>query len=139
MATVNSNTYEKQQAAKITLDPGIANSTIHVMSTVYEANALAANDTINLFTLPKGAVIHGISAAFDKLGTGTTLDIGDSVKADRYIDGADTATAAGFTNSITVDGMGYVIGTNEGDNVVLAKNLGAAATGTIKVTCFYAV
>ena len=139
MATVNSTTYEKQQAAKIAIDPGIANSTLHVTSTVYEANALAANDTINLFTLPKGAVIHGMNVAFDKLGTGTTLVVGDKHDPDRYIDGADTATAAGFTNSMAVDGMGYVIGSNEDDDVIQATNLGATATGTIKVTCFYAI
>ena len=139
MATVNSTTYAAQAAGKMALNAGIANSAIKVISTTYEASSLAANDIINLFELPKGAVVMDLIVAFDDLGTGTTLDVGDSNDVDRYIDGADTATAAGAARMSLADGFGYRIGTNTGDNVIQAKNLGGAATGTIKAVCFYAL
>lgn len=141
MTTVNSTTYAAQTAGKIALDPGIANSSLHVISTEYEASALPANDVINLFKLPKGAIIHGMTAAFDDLGTGTSLDIGDAGDVDRYFDGIDTATAAGSVSNVLVAGLGYKIGTDttNDDTIIQAKNLGAAATGTLKVVCYYAM
>jgi hypothetical protein len=139
MATVKSTTFAAQEAGKMALDAGIANVGLHVIATSYEASSLAANDIINLFKLPKGAVIYGMDVYFDDLGTGTTLDVGDSNDVDRYIDGADTATAAGAAHISLADAIGYRIGTNAGDDVVTAKNLGASATGTIKVVCTYAL
>lgn len=139
MATVNSTTYAAQASGKMSLDAGIASAAIKVISTTYEASALSANDVINLFVLPKGAVVMDLIVAFDDLGTGTSLDVGDSNDVDRYIDGADTATSAGAARMTLADGFGYRIGTNTGDNVIQAKNLGGAATGTIKAVCFYAL
>lgn len=139
MATVNSTTYAAQAAGKIALDAGINHTGLLVASTTYEATALAADDVINLFELPKGAIVHNFIVSFDDLGTGTTLDIGDAVDADRYVDGADTATAAGSKVGILPDGAGYKIGTAAGDEIIKATNLGAAATGTIKVACIYAI
>ena len=138
MATVNSTTYAAQIADKIALNPGVNHTGLLVASTTYEASSLAANDVINLFKLPVGAVVHNFIVSFDDLGTGTSLDIGDSKDADRYVDGADTATAAGSKVGILVDGAGYTI-TGNGDDVIIATNLGGAATGTIKVACFYAI
>lgn len=139
MATVNSTTYAAQDAGKMALNAGVANVGLHVISTSYEASSLAANDIINLFKMPKGAVIYGLDVYFDDLGTGTTLDVGDSNDVDRYIDGADTATAAGAAHITLADAIGYRIGTNTGDDVITAKNLGGSATGTIKAVCTYAL
>lgn len=138
MAVKNSTTYDAQVTPGKVLGAGVCSGTVKVISTEYEASALAANDVINLFKLPKGSVICNMIISFDDLGTGTTLDIGDSNDVDRYCDGIDTATAAGSSSGVMVEGNGYVIGTNEGDDIITAKNLGASATGTIKVTCLYA-
>lgn len=139
MSTVNSTQYQAQYGGSMALDPGVINSGLKVMSAEYEASALAANDVINVIKMPIGAVIHDLIVDFDDLGTGTTLDVGDSADADRYIDGADTATAAGTARLSAIAGRGYRIGTATGDNIIQAKNLGAAATGTIKFTVVYAV
>lgn len=139
MSEVNSTTYAAQAAGKLSLSSGIISASVHSATTEYEASALAANDVINLFALPIGAVILDLIVDFDDLGTGTTLDVGDSNDIDRYIDGADTATAAGIARLGAIAGRGYRIGTNTGDNVIQAKNLGAAATGTIKATVLYAL
>jgi hypothetical protein len=141
MATYNSTTYEAQLAAKVELAQGIANATLHCATTTYEASSTAANSIINLFKLPKGAAIKNFVVAFDDLGTGVTVDIGDAGDVDRYVDGLDVATAAGSHVGCLVDGVNYIIGTDteNDDTIVTAKILGAAATGTLKVSCYYAM
>lgn len=138
MATFNSTTYDAQASGKLVLDQGVVKSTLHVASTVYEAEATAANSIINLFKLPDNVVIQGFKLQFDALGTSVTVDVGDAVDADRYIDGANAATA-GTNTALTIDGLGYRIGTNEGDNLITLTILGAAATGTIKAVCYYSM
>ena len=141
MSTVNSTTYAAQEAGKIALAQGVADASLHVVTTTYEASAAAANTVINLFKLAKGAVIQNFVVAHDDLGTGVTIDIGDAGDEDRYVDGLAVATAAGSTTGVLVDGLGYVIGTDaeHDDTVVTAKILGSAATGTLKVACYYSM
>lgn len=138
MATFNSTTYEAQASGKLALDQGVANSTLHVATTTFEAAATAANSVINLFKLPDNVVIQDIKLYFDALGSGVTVDVGDALDADRYIDGANVA-AAGTNNALTINGQGYRIGTAEGDDLITMTVLGAAATGTIKAVCIYAM
>jgi hypothetical protein len=142
MATVNGVNYTKYLANEGNwIDQGKVKDFIHVDSDTYEASALAQGSTIAMGTqLPAGAIIHGITLAFDDLGTGVTIDVGDSNDADRYKDGVDVSTAAGSDTGVLVDGLGYVIGTNTGDNIILVTIVGATgvtATGTIKLTTFY--
>lgn len=141
MATVNSTTYEAQVAGKVALSQGVADATLHCVTTTYEASATASGTIINLFKLQKDAVIQNFVVAFDDLGTGVTLDIGDAGDADRYVDGLDVATAAGSAVGIKADGLGYITGTDteNDDTLIIATVGGAAATGTIKVTCYYAM
>lgn len=141
MTTVNSTTYEAQAAGKVTLSQGVADATLHSITTTYEASGAAANTVINLFKLQKDAVVQNFVVAYDDLGTGVTIDIGDAGDTDRYVDGLDVATAAGSKTGILVDGLGYVIGTDaeNDDTVITAKVLGGAATGTLKVTCYYSM
>ena len=72
------------------------------------------------------------------MGNGLTIDVGDSDTVDRYIDGADVATAAGSASMTDVDGFMYEIGTNDGDDIIQAKLLGGAGTGTLKTVVVYA-
>ena len=141
MTTVNSTTYEAQTAGKVALSQGVADATLHVVTTTYEASAAASGTVINLFKLQKGVTIQNFVVAHDDLGTGVTLDIGDAGDADRYVDGLDVATAAGSATGILVDGLGYTTGTDttNDDTLITATVGGGAATGTIKVTCYYAM
>lgn len=138
MATYNSTAYEAQVSGKLTLDQGVIKSTLHVASTTYEANAAASGSVINLFKLPNNVVIQDIKLYFDALGTSVTLDVGDALDPDRYIDGVVAATI-GTSNALTIDGQGYRTGTNEGDDLITLTIGGAAATGTIKAVCYYAM
>lgn len=141
MTTVNSDIYAAQVAGKISLSQGIADATLHCVTATYETSSTAANTVINLFKLQKGVVIQNFVVAYDDLGTGVTLDIGDEGDVDRYVDGVSVSTSAGSTVGVLVDGLGYVIGTDaeHDDTIVTAKILGAAATGTLKVTCYYSM
>ena len=128
------------------IDGSQVGGTIKFMYDEYVASSLAASDIITVGApLPNGAMVLDIIVNFGDLGTGTTLDVGDSNDVDRYLDGVDTATAAGkskmsgSTATIgPIGGIGYVIGTNSGDNQIIATNLGASATGTIKFQIIYA-
>ena len=137
MTTVDSKTYEAQKAGKIALPSGVEHTTLLISSTEFEATAMSAGTTVNLFELPIDAKIHNFLVSYDALGAGTALDIGDSNDTDRYVDGL-TTTSAGSASGILPDGCGYAIGTNEGDNVITATTAGTA-TGTVKVVCFYAI
>lgn len=140
MATVNSNVYDAQLSAGIVFSQGVTDATLHCVTATYEASSTAANTIINLFKLPKGVVIQNIVVAFDALGSGTSMDIGDAGDVDKYVDGV-TTTSAGSAVGVLPDGLGYVIGTDteHDDTIVTAKVLGGSATGTIKVTCYYSM
>lgn len=118
-------------------------SGVYVIKDTYEASSLAANDVIQVGDLlPQGAMVTRIVVIHDDLGTSTTMDVGDSTDVDRYIDGADTATAAAvaqFPNATCINGVGYKIGTNAGDDQIQITNLGASATGTIEIIIEYAL
>ena len=140
MATVNSNVYAAQVEAGIAFSQGVTDATLHCVVATYEASSAAANTVINLFKLPKNVVIQNIVVAFDALGSGTSMDIGDVGDVDRYVDGV-TTTSAGSAAGILPDGLGYVTGTDatHDDTVITAKIIGGSATGTIKVACYYSM
>lgn len=108
----------------------------------YELASLSANDVIELGnTLPDGALIVDIIVHHDALGTSTSLDIGDTNDVDRYLDGIDTTSAGSVSVADESDtaftGVGYVVGTNSGDDQITAKLLGAAGTGTVHIYILY--
>lgn len=140
MATVNSNIYEAQLDGKIVFSQGVTDATLHCVTATYEASSTAANTVINLFKLPKDVVIQNMVVAFDALGSGTSMDIGDAGDVDKYVDGV-TTTSAGSAVGVLPDGLGYIIGSDaeHDDTIVTAKILGGAATGTIKVACYYSM
>lgn len=140
MATVNSNIYEAQLDGKIVFSQGVTDATLHCVTATYEASSTAVNTVINLFKLPKDVVIQNMVVAFDALGSGTSMDIGDAGDVDKYVDGV-TTTSAGSAVGVLPDGLGYIIGSDaeHDDTIVTAKILGGAATGTIKVACYYSM
>jgi hypothetical protein len=151
MADVYSNVATIQNAPHVGdsfNNPQRAGGKVRVVQASYEAAALAANDVIRVCRLRKGdEVLMNSFVMFDDLGTGTTLDIGDddpldtggAGDVDRYADGIDTAAAAAVFvfNDVTacIDKVPYTI---QADCWLTAKNLGAAATGTLKFTIFIA-
>lgn len=108
-----------------------------------ELSAAPANDLIFLARLPSNTVLDpdGCICWFDDLGTGVTMDVGDTTNVDGLVDGQDVAAAAGSFNLMkTVDVALYFeplwkvleMASDPGGHIDLyAKILGAAATGTV--------
>lgn len=125
------------------LNSGLNKAKKCFMYDTYEASGLVANEVIHVGDkLPVGSVVTRIDVVFDDLGSGTSIDVGDADDIDRYIDGADTASAASsasFPNVTCIAGVGYEITGEDGDDQIQIKNLGGTATGTIKVFIEYAI
>ena len=128
---VNVTKYDAGAQGDYAINKGLVNANLEVWLDSYEASALASGSTIDVAHLPDGAIVVDTEIAWDALGTSRTLALGDSDDPDRYITAAD-ASSAGSARGARVDGKGYVIGTNDGDNVVQILTAGGTATGTIK-------
>ena len=135
MATVKSTTYTAQEDGKMSLSQGVAFSSLKVISGEYEAAAAASGTVIDLCKLPKGAVIHDVILDTDALGTDVTLKAGDGADDDRYIGATAAATAVQLKAGVN---KGYRIGQATGDDLITATVGGAAATGTIHFTVYFA-
>lgn len=136
MTAVNTDTYEAQAGGKMALSQGVAFAPLKVVSGSYTAAAAASGTVINLCKLPKGAVIHDVILDVAALGASSTVKVGDGADDDRYI--AATSSANATTLRTGVAGKGYRIGTNAGDDALIATTGGAAITGKVAFTVIYA-
>jgi len=122
------------------IDQGLIKSGLKVWSDTYAAiGSESATSTIQLATLPAGAVVQNVTVSWANVGAATaTLDIGDSNDADRYVTALDIATAGNATG-INVAGTQYAIGTNTGDTAIIGTiNVADIdAVGDIKLTVYY--
>jgi len=119
---------------------GLIKSSVKVWSDTYTTiGSESATSTIHLATLPAGAVVQGIIAAWGNVGAATsTIDIGDSDDVNRYATALDIATA-GNSSTIEDSGAQYEIGTNTGDTEIIATvNVADIdAIGDIKLAVLY--
>ena len=104
----------------------------------YEASSLASGSDITVARLPKGAKVYDIIVHFDSLGGSSTISVGDSADADRYITATSTASAGQMSMSQegAIAGFGYE---NTDETNVLLTTGGASITGTIKTAVIYSV
>ena len=137
---VNTTKYEAGTSDATWIDQGLIKSSLKVWSDTYAAiGSESATSTIQLATLPAGAVVHCITASWANIGAATaTIHIGDSDTADRYATSLDIATAGNYTG-INVAGTQYAIGTNAGDTDIIATiNVADIdAVGDLKLTVYY--
>ncbi len=123
------------------LAKGLFDGRLKVITDIYEAAALEAGSTIKVGgLLPKGARIKEIVLHTDNLQNNTTLAVGDSDTADRYIVAIDHGAAALISRipAAAIAGRDYVIGTATGDNQIVITTAAGEATGTIKIDIIYA-
>jgi hypothetical protein len=99
----------------------------------YEFSSTAAGTDVYVGAeLPAGHRVVGMKLNTDALGGSTTISVGDTASAARYLAATDTSSAVN-NDSIVIDGMGYVIGTATGDEQLLCHLTGGTATGTLKI------
>jgi len=122
------------------LAKGTLGGRVRVMSERITFAADALTDTVELFrNLRAGSRILGLEIHNAALGAGTTLDIGDSDTADRYT-AAPIAmdTAASENGPLPTAALNYVVGTNVGDDLIVATLVaGAVWTGQLDVNLYY--
>ena len=121
-----------------TVDAGYIKAPQRIMFDSYTCAALANPSTITVGDkLPVGAVIHNIRMVNAALGASTTISIGDSASAARYLAATSTAAAAVVQMAVQA-GFGYKV-TGTTDNRIILTLGGAAATGLIVVQIEYSV
>lgn len=105
----------------------------------YEASSLAAGSDITIARLPAGATVYDVTIVHDALGASSTLQVGDSADADRYITATASTAANGkiiMSEDGVIGGFGYE---NSSATDVLITTAGATISGTIKSAVYYTV
>lgn len=113
----------------------IEHGKVRVFSDTYEASSLAAGSDITIARLPKNSAVVDIALYHDALGASSTLSVGDSGDADRYVLAGSTSSA-GVLRMDAVDGCGYE---NTAQTDLLITTAGATISGTIKIVVKYLV
>lgn len=124
------------------LEQGKNHGDLHTIFDSYELLSTASGTIIQLGDLiPAGASVYNVIVMTDALGASTTIKVGDSNDDDRYLVAYDSSSAARKTLQADgpIDNNGYVIGTNSGDNQIIATVGGATATGTLYIWIVYSV
>lgn len=128
---------------------------LRVARGTYEAASLAADDVIEMFSLPNGARILEGTLCHDALGAGTTLAVGHAAYTDSSgstvaADADEFKAAAASTSAQCVAvaatlalgaGVEVDLDGEDADNeyVVTVTLAGATGTGTIQLTMYYVV
>ena len=122
----------------VNADSGEWSGKLRVQYDTYEASSLASGSDISVARLPKGAKVYDIVVHFDALGGSSTVSVGDSDAAARYIAATSTASAGQMSMSQegAIGGVGYE---QTAETDILLTTGGAAITGTIKCAVFYTV
>lgn len=137
MASVKGSNFTKRTASPIEKVVASENhGRLRVQYDTYEASSLASGSDISVARLPSGAVVYDIIVHFDALGGSSTISVGDSGAAARYIAATSTASAGQMAMSQegAIDGVGYE---NTAETDVLLTTGGASISGTIKTIVIY--
>ena len=122
----------------VNADSGEWSGKLRVQYDTYEASSLASGSDISVARLPKGAKVYDIVVHFDALGGSSTVSVGDSDAAARYIAATSVSSAGQMSMSQegAIDGVGYE---QTAETDILLTTGSAAITGTIKCAVFYTV
>ena len=124
-----------------------AGGKLRVFHDTYEASSLASGSDITIARVPINATIHDVIIKADALAGSSTLTVGDSDDADRFLGIVGTWNVAGQSQSMLagsstgaptppVTGLGYRT-TAETD--ILITTGGATISGTIYSWVIYSV
>ena len=133
---INVTKYDKGAQGDNSIDQGLVRSTQEINTDKYVMAGLPANDTVVMAVLPNGAKVWQVVMYHDALGASTGLKVGDSTDDQRYIN-SSASIAGGVRTQSNRPPVGYVIGTNEGDDRILVTLTGGAGTGEVKLVITY--
>lgn len=118
-------------------------SPMMVWHDTYEASSLVSGSDITIARIPAGATIHDVIVKADALGGSSTLTVGDSGDADRFLAAVGTWNAAGQAQSMlagstaantAVAGLGYKVSSATDLKITTG---GATISGTIYFWVYY--
>ena len=146
MASVKGVNYTKITADPIEkVDSEVLGGKLRVSYDSYEASSLASGSDITIGRIPTNATIMDVVLKCDALGGSSTLTVGDSGDADRYLAAVGTWNAAGQTQSMlggstaantAMTGLGYR--TTASTDIVITTG-GATISGSIHCWVMYTV
>lgn len=142
MATINGNNYD----VAVNFDPssdnklaqGIWGGKVRVQVDEVTVNDASQDDVINIANIPQKATFLQAIIIHEDLGSGVTLQMGDSGDDDRYL-AATAAATAGVIEARALTGVGHSV---SADTTLFLKIGGAdttAADKDIKVITFYSL
>lgn len=136
-------TTQKSQTYATVIGQGGSRNIVREMVSVALTTAMIdnANDEVELFWVPKGAVICGIQARSTDIDTdgspGVVLDIGDDGDEDRLLAAATIGQAATRSDDLAVAGWGYKYTTATKIKAYVKTAAVAGAAGTLYVALDY--
>ena len=136
MVTVNSVNYAKalDPSSDNVLAGGTYGGRVRVQQDTYTMASTASGTVIRIAKLPAGAIVLGVTINHAALGSGVTLAIGYGASGAEF-QGATLSAAAGQLVSTLLGN--YVVGTADGDDVIIVTTGGATGTGAIISQVYY--
>jgi len=143
MASVKSVAITNLDAVPSVMSDGGNLSAMKVWHDTYEASSLASGSDITIARIPAGSTIHDVIIKADALGGSSTLTVGDSDDADRFLAAVGTWNAAGQCQSMlagstapntAVAGLAYKVSSQT--DIVITTG-GATISGTIYAWVYY--
>ena len=143
MASVKSVAITNLDAVPSVMSDGGNLSAMKVWHDTYEASSLVSGSDITIARIPAGSTIHDVIIKADALGGSSTLTVGDSGDADRFLAAVGTWNAAGQCQSMlagstaantAVAGLGYKVSSQT--DIVITTG-GATISGTIYAWVYY--
>lgn len=104
-------------------------------------NVPELNDTIEMFTLPLGAVLTDMMLDADDLDTGGSpailLQVGDGTTADKFLAANSVAQAGGVARMDKKGNIGVLLAADTKIVVKVSTGPATGAVGTIRLTALY--
>lgn len=135
MANKDSTQYAALYTSKYLADARDLRGRVMVLPFDHTVASDAQSDTVNLCVIPAYSKVIDISVANEALGASTTLSIGDSGSATRYL-AATGVTSAGKNSGLLIAGQNYE---PTSDTIVFATWGGATPTNGAKISGFITV
>ena len=142
-------------AAQSQVDVSEVGGRMRVVYDTYEAASLAADSTISMFKLPKGARIWQMILITDDLSASGKLQVGDADDPNRFITESicgdankvhymhpkahasdSNVTLLGGVSGTGIDAFGYAL---TAETTVIITTATAAITGTVNLCCWYSI
>lgn len=106
MATLNSASYAAYEVGQQLTDARDEGGKEYLLPFSHTVGADVNGDVVRLRKLPKGCMVVGLDVSNDALGASTTMSIGDSESATRYL-AATAVTTAGKNSGLLSAGQNF--------------------------------